>query len=816
MVRITDILYRAKDAVENPRKTILISDSDSENDAKENRKKKKNRNVKVSESGEVLRSKARTRALAYSQQSSNTAQLSLMVSGGESGNDVVPIFAPVGSDETTHIYLNNEIASRLKPHQIEGVRFLWRELTSDDEEGQGCILAHTMGLGKTAQSIALLVTIAETAASKEKRIQLPQNLRTQKQKILVLCPPTLLPNWQQELGIWDQTHVLGETYVIDSIINDSQERFQVLRRWRERGGVLLIGYTMFLKFVTCKATKSLTEEDSLTAKKWLLKRSTLVIADEAHILRNEKSQISQAANQFFTQRRIALTGSPMSNNIQEIYTLVSWAAPGYLGSSEEFRSSYGIPIEAGTYLESTAGERRRSIKKLAALKEIIAPKLNRADITVLKGAIKNKVEYVLTVPLTACQEEAYVKYVQLVLGSSDAEDGNEITQARLFGWLSTLGLLCNHPWAFRTKLMEEKKVPKVPKDPKVPKKKGKTALRAAEPQAEPIDPARIGSPFAGALPSDEESDASYLDEHVTALGINDFMVQKLLPLLPEWSYEEFSHKAQLCRKIIELSVAANDKVLLFSHSIPTLDYLDLMVRGMGLRSGRIQGDISPRVKRRVLENMENGLYNVLLISTRAGGLGLNIQSANRVIIFNFGFNPTWEEQAIGRAYRLGQTKPVFVYRFVAGGTFESMLNNKALFKTGLASRVVDKKNPVRNAERNPSRWLFPPRTLDQNDIRGEIGKDPQVLDKILEMHGEDHDTYIRDVKTMETLQVEADDVPLTAEEQAEVQEEIAQAQAMKAKKVPFTSTAQMGLSTQSAATSGSTTSRPSTQAGTRM
>lgn len=804
----TDRLRRAEDDLEKGRKIVIVlSDTESDPDKKNNKKKKKVQ--KINRDAEVLRNKAQKRALAHSQQSSNTAQLSQMVADGENTNDVITIYAPEEGDGTTQICLNRGLSSRLKPHQIEGVRFAWRELTADDEEGQGCILAHTMGLGKTAQSIALLVTIAETAMSPELRKQLPKMLR-KKQRNLILCPPNLLSNWQNELQTWDPAGVLGATFMIDATVNNNQERFEVLHAWRKAGGVLLIGYQLFTRIVDCKLKSSregdsgLSEDQSLKAMQYLTLHSTLVIADEAHTFKNEKTKVSRAAQRFFTQRRIALTGSPMSNNIQEIYALVSWAAPGYLSSSEEFRSSYGTPIEQGTYLESTAYERRRSMKKLAALKEIIAPKLQRADITVLKGAIKQKVEYVLTVPLTAAQVKPYTRYVALVLGGP-GEEGNEITQAKLFGWLSTLGLVCNHPWAFRKKLLEEKKAPKAAR------KKRKISVSTTEPATEPAGTARGGSPSGDISPVDDEGDTALVDAHISAQGIDDLMVQQLLPLLPETSLEEFSHKAQLCRRIIELSVAVKDKVLLFSHSIPTLDYLAGMVGDMGLRYGRIQGDTSPKEKTRTLANMEKGAYDVLVVSTRAGGQGLNIQSANRVVIFNFGFNPQWEEQAIGRAYRLGQEKPVFVYRFVAGGTFETMLNNKALFKTGLASRVVDKKNPVRNAERHPSAWLFAPKTLAQKDVCAQIGKDPHVLDVILSQHGNGHDTFIREVTTMETLQEEADDVPLTAEEQAEVLQEIQQAQALKSKK-GFPSTAPPAFSTSQRAEASGSGMRPGTQA----
>ena len=168
---------------------------------------------------------------------------------------------------------------------------------------------------------------------------------------------------------------------------------------------------------------------------------------------------------------------------------------------------------------------------------------------------------------------------------------------------------------------------------------------------------------------------------------------------------------------------------------------------------------------------------MLLISTRAGGQGLNIQSANRVIIFDFGFNPSWEEQAIGRAYRFGQTKPVFVYRFVAGGTFESNIYNTQMFKTSLASRVVDKKNPHRNAIRNTKEYLYPPKHVKHEDLSNEleVNLDPHVLSKIMQAQidrgdARDPSLDICTVRTMEVLQAEDQEAPLDPEELKQVEE----------------------------------------------
>jgi len=293
--------------------------------------------------------------------------------------------------------------------------------------------------------------------------------------------------------------------------------------------------------------------------------------------------------------------------------------------------------------------------KLAALKQIIAPKLNRADITVLKGSLKSKVEFVLTIALTEQQKAGYKAYVKEILRGKAGEDGTTITQAKLFGWLSILQLLCNHPIVFRRKLLE----------PPSNKKTKRATLNPAEAEV-PASTSTVDALIAdSSIPASTaitartregsagEDDTAYADAHISQYDINKAIVDALLEVVPDDDSIELSHKTLLVRKIMRLSIAAGDKVLIFSQSIPSLNFLDRMLSSSGASYGRIQGDIAQDKREKVLKQMADGKLDVLLISTRAGGLGLNIQQANRVIIFDFAFNPTWEEQAIGRAYRLG-------------------------------------------------------------------------------------------------------------------------------------------------------------------
>ncbi|KAG9689934.1 hypothetical protein KCU95_g5473, partial [Aureobasidium melanogenum] len=805
-----EALKRFKKDASGRLETIVIDSDDEIENAKSGHSSTRKKKVKRDQDAVRKRAKAAERAANYESQQQYSQTGSFMA--GEDGLNEVPLYAPDDVDPSRHVYLNPEIAKRLKPHQIEGVKFMWREITApEDEDGQGCLLAHTMGLGKTAQSLALLTAIAETVKDKDKRDALPDDLKKAKGKLraLILCPPSLMANWKQEIATWCPDK-LFHIFSLSSEVSAKALRLDELKSWRHLGGIMLCGYTMFTKLINNQSGKmqAFDEAEHALVTKLLLQKPHIVIADEVHSIKNDSSKTSLAVHKINTQRRIGLTGSPMSNNTAEIFALIDWVAPKFLGSKTEFKAHYQEPIEAGTYVDSTRYEVRKSMTKLAVLKRIIAPKLNRADITVLKGSLKSKVEFVLTIPLTDQQKLGYETYVQEILRGKAGEEGTTITQVKLFGWLSILQLLCNHPIIFRRKLLEPvnnkqkrgKRNTLNATEIEVPASSATAGPSTAGPST--AGPSTAGPSIAGALAIDSDvpsstavaihgtaraheaspvvdEDAAYADAHVSQYDINKAIVDALLEVVPEDDSIELSYKTLLVRKIMRLSIEAGDKVLIFSQSIPSLNFLDRMLSSMGASYGRIQGDMAQDKREKVLKSMADGKFDVLLISTRAGGLGLNIQQANRVIIFDFAFNPTWEEQAIGRAYRLGQTKPVFVYRFVAGGTFEYALYDKQLFKTGLSSRVVDKKNPMRNANKKPGDWLKAPLDVPQQDISVEAGKDEHVMDKIIASQHGDQDEFIRSIKTMETLMGESKDEELTAEEMAEVENDVMKAKTRK-------------------------------------
>ena len=633
------------------------------------------------------------------------------------------------------IYLDPHIGQHVKPHQLKGVQFLWRELIKDDKH-QGCLLAHTMGLGKTMQVVSLLDTIAAASCSADDSVfkQIPEELR--RSQTLVLCPSSLVENWYEEFLFWSPPESnIGPLRKITSGTS-VDERLHEAFEWDQGGGILILSYEMFRMLVNNNETKTkprpLGEDDHRNIKDCLLNGPNIIVADEAHRLKNPATGLAAAAKQFRSRSRIALTGSPLANRLMEYFFMVDWVAPSYLGESVGFKANYVEPIEEGLYIDSTAQERKKSLIKLKVLKTILEPKIDRADITVLEGELPPKVEFVITVPLTEVQKAAYDSYIESLY------DGKgEVSNTQLWNWLKVLSLCCTHPACFREKLLSQRN-----------------------------DTAKVASEDLDTIPGDESMTQAYLPEELIP------QQEQLFATVPDMTALDLSYRTLILDQIVKLSIQAGDKVLIFSHRIAALDYMENLLQAANHKYCRLDGKTPMNSRQAATKKFNTEFeHQVYLISTTAGGLGLNIPGANRVVIFDFDWNPILEEQAIGRSYRIGQKKPVYVYRFLAGGTHEEVIYNKTIFKTQLAYRVVDQKSPVRRACKSPGDYLFPVKPVKQMDVSEYVGKDPHVLDQIIN----NDQGAIRRIALTETFQKEEND-KLTEEDEKEYQTQLSDEQ----------------------------------------
>ncbi|EPS34368.1 hypothetical protein PDE_09332 [Penicillium oxalicum 114-2] len=623
------------------------------------------------------------------------------------------------------IYLHPQLGRFVKPHQLTGIQFMWRELIEADNQ-QGCLLAHVMGLGKSFQVVSLLTTIAAAAISEDPNVRKQIPKRFHRSQTLILCPSSVVQNWVDEFNMWmPSDHNLGPILQIATRHQrrDLQvmDRLDVVGEWDRNGGVLIMSYDM-LRILILNKPAILSTGDHGYVENCLLEKTNIVVADEAHRLKSGKSAISQIVSQIKSTSRIALTGSPLSNQLFEYYQMVDWVAPGYLEDPATFKKKFMEPIQAGSYIDSTRMEQRESLVALQLLNGILAPKVLRADTSVLAGDLPPKTEFVITVPLTELQRDAYNLFVDC------AQSGQTDASMRLWSWLAIMQLCCNHPFPFYEKLADR--------------------LR------------------------DQEESQSILPDSIQEAGLPSDLASRMDNLFrkyPDIRDIALSHRATLLDKILDLCAEAGDKTLIFTQSIPTMNFLDHMLKKRGRSYQRLDGSVPGSERQKAVKNFNSDSnVSIFLISTRAGGVGLNMFGANRVVIFDFLFNPMWEEQAVGRAYRLGQKKPVFVYRFVAGGTFEEVIFNNAVYKRQLAVRVVDKKTVVRESSRKTATYLAHVHDVEKQNEHEALGWDAKVLDRLLQ--GEYRD-IILNAKLSHIRDNEND--RLTMEESRQVEDELA-------------------------------------------
>ncbi|PSS03820.1 hypothetical protein BD289DRAFT_449260 [Coniella lustricola] len=565
------------------------------------------------------------------------------------------------------IFVHDHIAPRIKDHQVDGVRFMWSIITNKTKNASGCLLAHTMGLGKTMQAITLMAAIAQASKSNDAAIssQIPEHLKVP--NYLVVCPASLICNWREELQEWAPNKIIGPSFVIEAA-DALETRMATAEAWAIEGGVLLVGYSLIRQNEQAHITKLLQD------------KASLIIADEAHYFKNPDSLTAKAMNSFKTNSRVALTGSPLANNVLEYFAMLNWVAPGFLGDRQIFEKNYGNTISDG--LKSADSDYQMQAKVcLEALKILTAPKVQRKTMKMMEDTLMPpKKEFVIHLKLSAFQQKIYKTSMELKRGYLEVKavnnKGFHANITNLWAMTATVRLLLTHPAIYRAD--NDKKL-----------------ARASIP-LEPL----------------YQRDFAQIDDPLEL---------------------KYSPKMLVVDKIIEESFACNDKVLIFSQSLEALNFIQEHICKAKKRPyRRIDGAVNTNARQKVVNEFNEGRRaEVFLISTTAGGVGLNMHGANRVIVFDFNYNPVNEQQCIGRAWRLGQVKPVFVYWLIYSGTYEHTIYNMQTFKRQLAARVVDDQHPLIQPHLDYRLWFkdyVVPEMKDTSAVRGE----DSVLDAILD------------------------------------------------------------------------------------
>lgn len=659
------------------------------------------------------------------------------------------------------LQVHRNLVTKLKPHQVDGVQFMWdcccESLRKTKKSaGSGCILAHCMGLGKTLQ----VVTFLHTLLLCEKL-----EFRT----ALVVCPLNTVLNWLNEFEKWQKGMKDEETLEVTELatVKRPQERAYALQRWQEDGGIMIIGYEMYRNLTQGRNIKSKKMKE--TFKKTLVEPGPdFVICDEGHILKNEASAVSKAMNSIRTRRRVVLTGTPLQNNLIEYHCMVNFIKENLLGSVKEFRNRFINPIQNGQCADSTLHDVRIMKKRAHILYEMLNGCVQRKDYTALTKFLPPKHEYVLSVRVTPIQCKLYRYYLEHFTGVGSAvEGGRGRAGTKLFQDFQMLSRIWTHPWCLQLDYISKENKGYFDEDSMeefiASETEESSMSMTSEDERQKKKKKRGKAKKKGSDDSDSDDLEVIKDWNTSSRGGNPESRNRAEPVeevqpsssagpgspSPDWHKEfvteadseiiEHSGKVSLLFEILRMAEEVEDKVLVFSQSLISLDLIEdfLELSGRAKEEGkpspykgegkwfrnidyyRLDGSTNALTRKKWAEEFndaDNVRGRLFLISTRAGSLGINLVAANRVIIFDASWNPSYDIQSIFRVYRFGQVKTVFVYRFLAQGTMEDKIYDRQVTKQSLSFRVVDQQQIERHFTMNELAELynFEPDLLDDS------------------------------------------------------------------------------------------------------
>jgi SWI/SNF-related matrix-associated actin-dependent regulator of chromatin subfamily A member 5 len=454
----------------------------------------------------------------------------------------------------------------MRDYQVAGLNWL----VSLHENGISGILADEMGLGKTLQTIAFLGYL--------------RHLRGIKGPHLITVPKSTLDNWHREFKRWtpevDVLVLQGAKDDRHALINE--------RLIDEKFDVCITSYEMILR-----------EKSHLKKFAW-----EYIIVDEAHRIKNEESSLAQIIRMFNSRNRLLITGTPLQNNLHELWALLNFLLPDVFGDSEAFDS----------WFSNQEADQDTVVQQLH---KVLRPFLLRRVKSDVEKSLLPKKEVNLYVGMSEMQVRWYQKILEKDIDAVNGAGGKRESKTRLLNIVMQLRKCCNHPYLFE----------------------------GAEP----------GPPYT-------------TDEHLI----------------------ENAGKMVILDKILKRMKEQGSRILIFSQMSRVLDILEDYCVFRGHQYCRIDGSTAHEDRIAAIDeyNKPGSEKFVFLLTTRAGGLGINLTSADIVVLFDSDWNPQADLQAMDRAHRIGQTKQVVVFRFVTENAIEEKVLERAAQKLRLDQLVI--------------------------------------------------------------------------------------------------------------------------------
>eukprot|EP00775_Hariotina_reticulata_P004934 gene4934-5176_t len=717
----------------------------------------------------------------------------------------------------------------LKPHQIKGLQFMWGSLVmehsraaaalaanergnrqsnhrrgrqnlptgadgaaggvedgdghdSDFEEPDagGCILAHSMGLGKSFQTVALLFLVFQKMPG----------------RALLVVPTNVVRNWQDEFMKWlpgdkdadSQGSRLTKKKVLAAV--KGNELHEMAARWLAADGmVLVLSYDLFIRAVkdeqeeaAAKAAKkgrgrkksrgspaqpeaggppegaaadavggghlaqlqargmSPEAQRKAITRQALLTGATIIVADEAHVMKNAETAKCRLMRQLSSRRRLALTGYPLQNNLEEYYQMIMWVQE-YFMDHGEFSRKFIDPIQAGQQSGSSAWERKKMARQLSVLHDHTSAFIQRAGPEILVRDLPPKREVVLGLKPTEVQVKLLQSLLELLPNRNifrDKELMRKILDTRDCGFIWVSKVLARQGTASRASgpLSKQQGQPNHAA-------RGKKKLEQLNLPAEVLEALIQLYPqhprFTELL--QERRERHPLEDAFVAAGAAAAAACEDVPLLPKELFVK--QLVQSC------CVELKEKVVIFTQvgagkgsqealvgadaSLGVLAALERMLQKqfnfvLNQHFLRMDGGCSPSARSLMITQFNRQTAcKVFLISTKAGSVGINLVAARRLVLYDLPWNPVHNKQAVSRIWRYGQRRSCFLYHLLYSGTVEERLYDRTLAKEELFARVVEKQS-VKALLQNSDKELY---YVDQRPPLG-IQQLQELADNVLE------------------------------------------------------------------------------------
>ncbi|KAF2446381.1 hypothetical protein P171DRAFT_357568 [Karstenula rhodostoma CBS 690.94] len=473
------------------------------------------------------------------------------------------------------------VGGTLKEYQVKGLQWMI-SLYNNNLNG---ILADEMGLGKTIQTISLITYLIEK--------------KQQPGPFLVIVPLSTLTNWNNEFDKWAPSI----TKIVYKGPPNQRKQHQQQIRWGQFQ-VLLTTYEFIIK-----------DRPILSKIKWLH-----MIVDEGHRMKNQNSKLSSTITQYYTTRyRLILTGTPLQNNLVELWAMLNFVLPTIFKSSKSFDEWFNTPFANTGGQDKMEMNEEEQLLVIRRLHKVLRPFLLRRLKKDVEKDLPDKTERVIKCNFSALQAKLYK---QLVTNSSiQVSDGKggKTGMRGLSNMLMQLRKVCNHPFVFE----------------------------AVEDQ---MNPSRIS---------------------------NDLL----------W---RTAGKFELLDRILPKFKASGHRVLMFFQMTQIMNIMEDFLRLRGMHYMRLDGSTKADDRSDLLKdfNAPDSPYFCFLLSTRAGGLGLNLQTADTVIIFDSDWNPHQDLQAQDRAHRIGQKNEVRILRLITSNSVEEKILERANYKLDMDGKVI--------------------------------------------------------------------------------------------------------------------------------